>query len=184
MKTSLHKNLHHSRKSTHNQWDQRVFVLKELIHGVGMYSDKYRTPPKKRKNSCDFRKKQTQILRLQALNLHLPFSVYTEGQGLHDEDLRHVVNHVKGDWKHPEPPPRIKRVSVIKEVLEARGPHDSPGVETMRQKLLEDFAGTVFQDRTGGNPSIRGPHGEAVIVLKPGSVQLNNECFKSMGKKR
>jgi hypothetical protein len=32
----------------------------------------------------------------------------------------------------------------------------------MRQKLLEDFAGTVFQDRTGGNPPIRGPHGVAV----------------------
>jgi hypothetical protein len=90
-----------------------------------------------------FQEKQTQIQRLRALNLHLPFSVYTEGQGLDDEDLEHVVNHVKGDWKHPEPPPRIKRVSVIKGVLEARDPHDSPGVEAMRQQLLEDFEGTV-----------------------------------------
>ncbi len=64
-------------------------------------------------------------------------------------------------------PPRIKRVSVIKGVLEARDPHDSQGVEAIRQQLLEDFAGTVFQDRTGGNPPIRSPHGEAVIILKP-----------------
>ncbi len=81
-----------------------------------------------------------------------------------------MVNHVKGDWKHPEPTPRIKRVSVIKGALEARYLHDSPGVETMRQKLLEDFAGTVFQDLTGGNPPILGPHGEAVVILKPGAV--------------
>ncbi len=72
--------------------------------------------------------------------MHLPFSVYTEGQGLNDEDLGYVVNHVKGDWNHPVSRPRIRRVSVIKGVLETRDPHDSPGVEAMRQKLLEDFA--------------------------------------------
>jgi hypothetical protein len=44
-----------------------------------------------------FQEKQTQIQRLRELNLHLPFSVYTEGQGLDDEDLGHVVYHVKGD---------------------------------------------------------------------------------------
>ncbi len=58
-------------------------------------------------------------MRLQTLNLHMPFSVYTEGQGLDDEDLGYVVNHVKGDWKHPELPPKIKRFSVIKGLLEA-----------------------------------------------------------------
>ncbi len=110
--------------------------------------------------------------------------MYTEGQGLNDEDLENVVNHVKRDWKHPEPPPRIKIVSVIKGVLEARDPHDSPGVEAMRQQLLEDFAGTVFQDRTGGDPPIRGPHGEAVIILKPGAYPSNKECSKYMEKER
>ncbi len=79
------------------------------------------------KEFLHFQEKQKQIQRLRALNLHLPFSVYTEGQGLNDEDLGYVVNHVKGDWKHPVPPPRINRVSVIKGVLEARDPHDSPG---------------------------------------------------------
>ncbi len=42
----------------------------------------------------------------------------------------------------------------------------APGVEAMRQKLLEEFAETVFQDRTGGNPPIQGLHREAVIILK------------------
>ena len=136
------------------------------------------------KEFLHFQEKQKQIQRLRALNLHLPFSVYTEGQGLSDEDLGYVVNHVKGDWKHPVPPPRTKRVSVIKGVLEARDPHDSPGVESMRQKLLEDFAGTVFQDRTGGNPPIRGPHGEAVIILKPGAVPIKQRMFQIHGERK
>jgi hypothetical protein len=184
IKTSLHKSLRHSGKSTHNQWDQRVFELKEPIRGIDMYSDRYKTPPKKRRNSCKFQEKQTHIQRLRALNLHLPFSVYTEGQGLNDEDLGHVVNHVKGDWKHPEPPHRIKRASFIKGVLEARDPHDSPGVETTRQQLLEEFAGTVFQDRTGGNPPIWGPHGEAVIILKPGAVPVKQRMFQIHGERK
>jgi hypothetical protein len=36
VKTSRHKNLRHSEKLTLNQWDQRVFVPKEPIHGVDM----------------------------------------------------------------------------------------------------------------------------------------------------
>ena len=36
VKTSPHKNLCHSGKLTLNQWDQRVFVPKEPIHGVHM----------------------------------------------------------------------------------------------------------------------------------------------------
>jgi hypothetical protein len=127
----------------------------------------------------DFKEKHKQIQRLRALNLHLPFSVYTEGQGLNDEDLGFVVHHVKGDCKHPVPTPRTRKISVIKGVLEAS--HDSPGVEAIRQKLLEDFAGTVFQDRTGGNPPIRGPHGEAVIILKPGAIQIKQRMFQIHG---
>ena len=51
----------------------------------------------------------------------------------------------------------------------------------MRQKLLEDFAGTVFQDRTGGNPPIRGPHGEEVMILKPGAVPIKQRMFQIHG---
>ncbi len=131
-----------------------------------------------------FQEKQKQIQRLRALNLHLPSLVYSEGQGLNDEEFGYVVNHVKGDWKHPVPPPRTKRVSVIKGVLEARDPHDSPGVEAMRQKLLEDFEGTVFQDRTGGNPPIRGLHGEAVIILKLGAVPIKQRRFQIHGERK
>ncbi len=40
------------------------------------------------KDFLRFQEKQMQIQRLRALNLHLPFSVYTEGQGLNDEDLK------------------------------------------------------------------------------------------------
>ncbi len=54
----------------------------------------------------------------------------------------------------------------------------------MRQKILEDFAGTVFQDRTGGNPLIRGPHVEAVIILKPGAVSVKQRLFQIHGERK
>jgi hypothetical protein len=91
------------------------------------------------KDFLHFKEKQKQIQRLRALNLHLPFSVYTEGQGLSDEYSGFVVNNVKGDWKYPVPPPRTQNISVIKGVLEARDPHESLGVEAIRQNFFENF---------------------------------------------
>ncbi len=63
-------------------------------------------------------------------------------------------------------------------MFEAREPHDSPGVESMRQKLLKDFSGTVFLDRTGENLSSPGQHGVAVIILKPGAVSIKQRMFQ------
>jgi hypothetical protein len=54
----------------------------------------------------------------------------------------------------------------------------------MRQQLLEDFAGTVFQYLTVGNPQIRGPHGEAVIILKPGAVPFKQRMFQIHGERK
>ncbi len=108
--------------------------------------------------------------------------MYTEGQGLDDEDLGHVVNHVKGDWKHPEPPPRIKRVSIKKGVLEARETYDSPGVEAMRQQLLEDLR---VQFSRIGRVAI---HQSEVHMEKqlsssnPGQYPSNKEFSKSIEK--
>ncbi len=52
-----------------------------------------------------------------------------------------------------------KKVGPNQRVVEARDPHDSPEVDAIRQKLLEDYAGSVYQDRTGGNPHPRIPWG-------------------------
>ncbi len=98
--------------------------------------------------------------------------MYTEVQGLINEYLGYVIYHDNRDWKHPVPPPRIKRVSFIKGVLEAKEPQDSSWVEAMRQKLLEYFACTVFQDQTGVNLPIQCQYVETIIIFKPGAVPV------------
>ncbi len=47
-----------------------------------------------------------------------------------------------------------------------------------------DYAGSVFQDRTGGNPPIRGPHGEAEIILKAGAIPVKQRMFQIQGERR
>ncbi len=69
-------------------------------------------------------------------------------------------------------------------MVEARDPYDSPDVDAIRQKLLEDYAGSVFQDRTGGNTPIRGPHGETEIILKAGAVPVKQRMFQIQGERR
>ena len=130
------------------------------------------------------REMQKQINKLRVLDLHLPNTVHAEGQGLGEEELACVVRHLK-DTHHPKIPSHFhRRVALTKGVVEARDPHDSPEVDAIRQKLLEDYAGSVFQDRTGGNPPIRGPHGEAEIILKAGAIPVKQRMFQIQGERR
>jgi hypothetical protein len=108
---------------------------------------------------------QMKIQRLRGLDFHLPFTTRQEGQGLSDLDLQCIIHHTLADWRSPSParnvrkPRRCRRIGMTKVVVEARDPHDSPGVEAARQRLLEDFAGTVFQDRVGDDHPVRGRTG-------------------------
>ena len=112
------------------------------------------------------REMQRQINRLRVLDLHLPNTVHAEGQGLEEEELACVVRHLK-DTHHPKNPPHFhRRVALTKGVVEARDPHDSPEVDAIRQKLLEDYAGSVFQDRTGGNPQFDDHMGRRKLSLR------------------
>ncbi len=83
-----------------------------------------------------------------------------------EEELACVLRHLKGNNNTKMASHYHQRVALTKGVVEARDPHDSPDVDAIRQKLLEGYAGSVFQDRTGGNPPIRGPHGEADVPKK------------------
>ncbi len=98
------------------------------------------------------REMQRQINRLCVLNLHLPNTVHADGQGLGEEELAYVVRHLKGNNNTKISSHYHRRIALTKGVVEARDPHDSPEVDAIRQKLLEDYSGSVFQDRTGGNP--------------------------------
>ena len=42
----------------------------------------------------------------------------------------------------------------------------------------------MFKDRTGGNPPIRGPHGEAEIILKPGAVAVKQRPYTMIGERK
>ncbi len=57
-------------------------------------------------------------------------------------------------------------------------------MDATRQKLLEDYAGSVFEDRTRGNHPIRGPHGGAEIILKAGAIPVKQRMFQIQGERR
>ena len=57
-------------------------------------------------------------------------------------------------------------------------------VEDKRQKLLQEFAASVFVGKTGGNPPKRGPYGEAEIILRPGVKAVKQRPFQMTGEKR
>jgi len=75
-------------------------------------------------------------------------------------------------------------VRFVKGVVEARDPIVTPGVEERRQRLLAEFADTVFSGKMTGDPPVRGPHGEAEIILKPGAVPVKQRPFMITGERR
>jgi hypothetical protein len=86
------------------------------------------------------REMQRQINRLRVLDLHLPKTVHAKGQGLGEEELACVVRHLKGCNNTKISSYYHRRVALTKGLVEARDPHDSPEVDAIRQKLLEDYA--------------------------------------------
>jgi hypothetical protein len=77
-----------------------------------------------------------------------------------------------------------QRIALTKGVVETRDHHDSPEVDAIRQKLLEYYAGSVIKDQTGGNPPIRGPHGEAEIIFKASAIPVKQRMFQIQGVRR
>ena len=69
-------------------------------------------------------------------------------------------------------------------IVVGSGAIDHQKLEQLRQKLLKDYDGCVFGDRTPGSPSIRGPFGEAKIHLKPGAVPVKQRMCQIQGERR
>jgi hypothetical protein len=65
----------------------------------------------------------------------------------------------------------------VQSVIEVKSPLRCSGIEERKAALLADFRNSVFKDRVSPNPPKRGPQGEAVIELAPGSAAKNNGPF-------
>ena len=57
-------------------------------------------------------------------------------------------------------------------------------VEQVRQKLLSDFASTVFTTKAPKTRPVRGPYGEATIEIKPGAQPVKQRPFHIQGERR
>lgn len=75
-------------------------------------------------------------------------------------------------------------VDFIRGFATSGDPVQGTRVEHLRQKILQEFSTTVFCGRTGGNPPVRGPQGEAEITLKPGAQPLKQRPYQMTGDRR
>ena len=75
-------------------------------------------------------------------------------------------------------------VGYIKGFVGSRDPITGPSVEDRRKAILHDFASTVFAGKTGGDPPIRGPLGEAEVQLKPGARPVKQRAYAITGERR
>ena len=117
------------------------------------------------------------VNHLRALDICLPDHVRLVGRGLEDEELLEIVRHT--DWEKPN-----SQINFIKGAIEARDPHGSEKVENARTRLFSDYTGTVFDTKTGGDPPVRGPYGEAEIILKPDARPVKQKMFHIQGERR
>ena len=94
---------------------------------------------------------------LRAINIH-PMEKRVrfkdEEDGL-DEGLLEIAKHLDD----------VEEVRFVKGALEARDPDDSPQVQALREKLLKEFAETVFCGKITGDPLFEGPLGKRKLSL-------------------
>jgi hypothetical protein len=99
-----------------------------------------------------------------------------------DEPDIHTLNMIAHELEATQGPEFDVRF--VKGVVEARDPITDPDVEERRQRLLSEFAETVFSGKITGDPPVRGPHGEAEVILKPGAIPVKQRPFMITGERR
>ena len=57
-------------------------------------------------------------------------------------------------------------------------------MEELRAQLLKEYGNTVFCGKTGGDPPVRGPFGEAEIVVKAGAIPVKQRPYQMTGERR
>jgi hypothetical protein len=123
--------------------------------------------------------RERRIQRLRSLNLHLPGRTHQEGQSLSEKELEYIDDRIRQKGGKS-----VRKIGMVKGAIEARDPYETPAVEKARKRLLEGYAGSVFQTRVGGDHPIRGPHGEAEIILKKDAVPVKQRMFQIQGERK
>ena len=72
----------------------------------------------------------------------------------------------------------------VRSVVAARNPLTCPGIEENKAAILADFQDSVFKGRVSANPPKRGPLGEAVIEVIPGSEAKKQRPIQLSGVRR
>ena len=71
----------------------------------------------------------------------------------------------------------------VRSIVVTGGALGGEEVQSLREKLLMDFAGRVFTSEAPKERPVRGPHGEATIVLKPGTEPVKQRPFQIHGER-
>jgi len=125
--------------------------------------------------------RERRIQRLRSLNLHLPGRTHQEGQSLSEKELEYIDDRIRQKGGKS-----VRKIGMVKGAIEARDPYETPAVEVEKiwKRLLKGYAGSVFQTRVGGDHPIKGPHGEAEIILKRDAVPVKHRKFQIQGKRK
>ena len=115
------------------------------------------------------------------MNLNLPGEVCFDNQGLDDDDLEEIAQHVQNPHLSNR---KKKKIEYVKGFIEARDPCNTQKVDLIRKTLLAEYAGSVFDTHTTGDPKVRGPHGLAEIILKTNARPVKQKMFQIQGERR
>lgn len=75
-------------------------------------------------------------------------------------------------------------VNFIKGFVSSREAMTGDRIEELRKNILGEYSDTVFCGSTGGDPPVRGPYGEAEIILKPGATPIKQRPYQMTGERR
>jgi hypothetical protein len=75
-------------------------------------------------------------------------------------------------------------IDFIKGFVGSKDPVQGGNVDDLRAKIIQDYGSTVFSGETTGDPPIRGPLGEAEIIIKPGAIPSKQRAFSILGERR
>ena len=142
---------------------------------------KYRIPEDLIRHLCGFA--DPVVVRKVVRNLELmgwrePMRVGFEGVDSDDEIEDPIIDVAREIAKSDLAP------HFVGSVVQASGAAQGPGVEIARQKILDEYKDSVFNTEIMGPPPVRGPFGEATIVIKPGTSAVKQRMYQIHGERR
>lgn len=115
--------------------------------------------------------------QLRKLHLSLPGETTFKTMGLEEEDIEEIAKRLQSTCDASP----SRKIAFLKGAMEAKDPCPTDLAEFIRATLLKEYAGTVFEDHTGGDPKIQGPYGEAEIIIKPNAKPVKAKNVSNLG---